>query len=67
MKTKVDFTIVTAPAYVNLMCPYCDSENTYDYDNLQEEVGIEVYFGNHGSVECILCGKEIELGEVEYD
>ena len=20
-----------------------------------------------GSVECILCGKEIELGEVEYD
>ena len=67
MKIKVGFTIVTAPVYIDLMCPYCDSENILEYDYLESAMGSQVYFGNHGSIICMECEKEIGLGEVEYD
>ena len=64
---KTDFIIVSRPYYVELYCPYCNWSNNYDYKDLVNMIGEDVYFGNHGAVDCQYCGEEIELGDVEYD
>ncbi len=59
-----DFTIVSAPVKINLYCPYCDSNISIPW----KDVDAPEYWGDRWpDVKCPDCGREIQLGEYEYD
>ncbi|EAF6235987.1 hypothetical protein ASB83_15020 [Listeria monocytogenes] len=64
---EAEYEIKTAPVEINLYCPYCDAEITHPYDELENRLGTEIYFGHHGTLECPQCHKKFELGSVMYD
>jgi len=63
-KLMADFTIVSAPYKISFLCPYCHEDveirwkDTNPPDNWND---------GWDSVICPECGKEIELGDWEYD
>ncbi|MHC5250423.1 hypothetical protein [Enterococcus sp. LJL90] len=64
---KADYVICSVPDHVNITCPVCDYEDDYDWKELHDYFGNDLYSGNHGSITCSYCKSEIELGECEYD
>jgi C4-type Zn-finger protein len=62
--TPVDFTINSAPVSISLECPHCESEIEIPWKDLDVP---DYWFGTWSDVECLECGKKIELGECEYD
>lgn len=61
---KNDYVIISKPDYIVLECPYCRDEIQVDF----EDVGfITDYWDDGGWCDCPNCGKEIELGDYDYD
>ena len=59
-----DFTIVSAPVKINLCCPHCDNNISIPW----KDVDAPEYWGDRWpDVKCPDCGREIQLGEYEYD
>jgi len=61
---KTDFHIDVKPVSISLECPHCDVDIVlkWYYNNVPEYCGDE-----WGTIECPVCGKDIELGDYEYD
>ena len=65
---KASYTIVTKPDFISLKCPHCGWTVEIDY---KEDLKIadddyDLWEGNTGLViECDMCGKEIELTDVD--
>ena len=61
---KIDFHIDVIPVSISLECPYCDSDIVLNW----KDIYVPGYWGDDwGTVECPACGKDIELGDYEYD
>ena len=59
-----DFTIVSKPNYISLMCPHCYSDIKIPWKDVCEPD----YWGDDwGEVECPDCHETIKLGDYEYD
>ena len=59
-----DFTIVSKPNYISLMCPHCYSDIKIPW----KDVCVPDYWGDDwGEVECPDCHETIKLGDYEYD
>ena len=58
MKT-VDFTIITRPEFIVFTCPYCEQDVEIKYD------AVDLRFDN--VVRCPECGRNVELGEHDYE
>lgn len=60
----VDYTIVSAPASVNFICPCCFNDVEVPFS----AVDFKTDYWNDGEYcNCPLCDKEVELGYFEYD
>ena len=45
-------------------CPHCDTDIVLNW----EDIHVPDYWGDDwGTVECPVCGKDVELGDYEYD
>lgn len=64
---KADYTICSKPDHINLICPHCEMDFDLSWDELYERIGSDLYYGNHGEVECDYCNQTIDLGDCEYD
>lgn len=62
---KTDFHIDVIPVSISLECPHCDSDIVLNW----KDIYVPGYWGggDWGTVECPACGKDIELGDYEYD
>ncbi|MTD42484.1 hypothetical protein GIX45_28420 [Erwinia sp. CPCC 100877] len=67
MVEKSEYVIESTPVRVSVVCPHCDEIQVYDFDVFDRKFGAEVYYGDCGSVECLGCQKEFELGSCTYD
>ncbi len=62
MKTR--FHIDVKPVAISFSCPNCQTDTKIEW----KEIDVPTYWGDDwGTVECPECGKEIELGEYDYD
>ena len=59
-----DFTIVSAPHKISFLCPYCNQNVEINWSNINPP---ESWSDDWDNVECPECGKEVELGDWEYD
>lgn len=61
---KTDFRIVSKPCAIAFDCPYCGDEIEISW----EAANPPIYWGDPwDDVICPNCGKNIELGDWEYD
>ena len=61
----VSYTICSKPDYITFDCPYCKVEDIeVSFDNV--DFATE-YWGDGALVTCPECGKEVELGDYDYD
>lgn len=59
-----DFHISAAPVSIELECPFCHEKIEIPWKDLNPPE----YWGDRwDDVECPECGKEIELGDYDYD
>ena len=59
-----DYTIKSKPVYVRFKCPYCQREVGVPY----LDVDYKTDSWNDGATcDCPNCGKEVELGNYEYE
>lgn len=64
MNNETDFHINVKPVSIDLTCPHCGMEIDIPWKQVCEPD----YWGDDwGRVECYMCGKEIKLGDYEYD
>lgn len=61
---KVDFRIVSKPAYIEFTCPDCGSDVRIPWRQVNEP---ESWSDDWGTEYCPDCNAEIQLGEWEYD
>lgn len=59
-----DYTIVSKPDHINVVCPHCDESVSIPFDQVDFKSD---YWGDGGWCICPECGKNIELGDYEYD
>lgn len=55
-----DYTIVSAPHHVTFVCPYCGNRvriKASEFENIWSVV----------TCECPDCGKEVDMGQWDYD
>lgn len=64
MKEPVDFTIVSAPVGIHLLCPHCGESVKIPWKDVDVP---ESWSDAWPNVECPECSKEIELGDWDYD
>ncbi len=64
MKKPGDFTIVSAPVKIHLICPHCGEDIEIPWGELDAP---ECWSDAWPDVECPECGKDIELGDWDYD
>jgi len=63
-REEVDFRIISAPVAIRLDCPHCGE----DIEIRWKDVDVpESWSDQWSDVECPECGKEIPLGNWEYD
>lgn len=63
-KKEVDFCIVSAPVGIRLECPHCE----LDIEIRWKDVDVpESWSDQWPDVACPMCGKEISLGDWDYD
>ncbi len=61
---KTDFHIDAKPVSISLECPHCDTDIVLNW----EDIHVPDYWGDDwGTVECPVCGEDVELGDYEYD
>ena len=61
---KTDFHIDVKPVSISLECPHCDTDIVLNW----EDIHVPDYWGDDwGTVECPVRGKDVELGDYEYD
>lgn len=62
---SVNYTIISAPKYIKFDCPNCHEEDVeVDFDDVDFNTD---YWGDGAWVHCPECGKDVELGDYEYD
>ncbi len=61
---KTDYWIFSKPAYAIFTCPYCDNDVKLPFDAVDYNTD---YWGDGALATCPECGKEVELGDYEYD
>ena len=59
-----DYTIVSKPDHIDVICPHCDEDVRIPFDQVNFKSS---YWGDGGWCTCPECGKDIELGDYEYD
>ena len=59
-----DFYIVSAPVKISFLCPYCGERVEIKWVDINPP---EYWSDVWDNVECPECGKEVELGDWEYD
>ena len=60
----IDYTIVSAPAFVNFICPCCFNDVEGPFSDVDFKTD---YWSDGAYCNCPLCGKEVELGDFDYD
>lgn len=60
----VDYTITSKPNYVTFTCPHCGESVDVIFDKVDY---ITDYWGDGAWVDCPECGKEVELGNYDYN
>ena len=61
----VSYTIYSKPDYITFDCPYCEEEDiNISFDDVDFATD---YWGDGAWVTCPKCGKEVELGDYEYE
>jgi endogenous inhibitor of DNA gyrase (YacG/DUF329 family) len=61
---KADFHIDTKPVSISFTCPHCEDPIIIPW----KDVNAPEYWGDPwDSVTCPGCGKDVELGDYEYD
>lgn len=63
-KEPVDYTIVSRPDHIRLECPHCEEELEIDFEDVNFH---QDNWSDGGYCTCTWCGKEIELGDWDYD
>ena len=62
---STNYTIISAPKYIKFDCPYCNEEDVeVEFDDIDFNTD---YWGDGGWVFCPECGRDVELGDYEYD
>lgn len=61
---RVDFTIVSSPTKIRLICPHCGEDIEIPWGEVDKP---ESWSDDWPNVECPECDKEIELGSWDYD
>lgn len=61
---RTDYTIVSKPDHINVICPHCGEDVRIPFDQVDFESD---YWGDGGRCICPECKKDIELGDYEYD
>lgn len=65
---KAEFTVVCSPKYVVCKCPHCKEDVAIEYSDFLDMMPEEYYEEwVEEKVECPECGKEIEVGCVNWD
>jgi len=60
----INFRIVSKPTWIEFRCPHCKGDVIISWMDLNPPY----YWGDMWeNVECPSCGKEVELGDYEYD
>lgn len=54
----IDYTIVSAPDFVNFICPCCFNDVEVPFSDVDFKTG---YWSDGAYCNCPLCGKEVEL------
>lgn len=60
----VDYTIVSKPAFVNFICPFCFNDVEVSFSDVDFKTDC---WSDGAYCNCTLCGKEVELGHFDYD
>lgn len=60
----IDYTIVSAPASVNFICPLCFNDVEVPFSDVDFKTDC---WSDGAYCNCPLCGKEVELGDFDYD
>lgn len=60
----IDYTIVSAPAFVNFMCPHCFNSVEIPFSDVDFKTD---YWSDGAHCNCPLCDNEVELGNFDYD
>lgn len=68
ISNKATITVVNLPSYIICHCPHCGSEIKIPYSDFLGMMP-EYYYGDWigNTFECLECGKEIEVKNVEWD
>lgn len=62
MATK--YIIISKPAYISFTCPHCGEDIEVPFRKVAYNSKV---WDDGATVICTECGKEVELGEWEYD
>jgi len=63
---KADITVIQKPVEIELDCPHCDEEIKIDYPEFAEILG-EPCDWRYSKIYCPICGREIEIDDVDWD
>lgn len=61
---SVKYVINSKPASVGFECPYCHEDVEVAFRDVDYNTD---YWGDGAWCDCPECGKEVELGDYEYD
>lgn len=64
MDIGTDYTIISKPSQVFFECPHCKEEVHLNFEDVDFKTD---YWGDGARCNCSECGKEVELGDYEYD
>lgn len=64
MREGTDYTIVSKPDHIIFECPHCGEYVEVDFLLVYFNTS---YWGDGAWCDCPNCGKEVELGDYDYD
>lgn len=64
MSYGIDYTIVSTPSFIQFECPHCKEEVEVPFDKVDYKTEC---WSDGAWADCPECGKEVELGDYDYD
>lgn len=64
MNNETSYRIISKPSYIIFQCPFCHKKVKSDFKDVDFKTDV---WSDGAWCDCPYCGKEVELGDYEYN